>query len=344
MNRRVFNSLVVWFASQGARVMGQDPTDIAHEATTKAATGPATGPLDLLPTLGGMQFWQDELVYHGWRIQRNVLTGHYRLLDERDWKIVSGSFDRCRDKLDEIKRQRSLPPLKSRVVLLVHGLFRSRGSMDNLGKYLAAQGEFEAMTVGYPSTRAGVGQHAKGLASVIEHLNGVEEIDFVAHSLGNLVIRHYLADNTDPQTGRQGDPRIKRIVMLGPPNNGAQLAETFGQNTIFELVVGTSGQELSRGWSELEKKLATPACEFGVIAGGRGDEKGYNPLVQGDDDGVVSVDSARLAGASDFLVLPILHTFMMEQRSVQDATLCFLEHGYFTAADKRQPIPRGSVQ
>jgi pimeloyl-ACP methyl ester carboxylesterase len=177
---------------------------------------------------------------------------------------------------------------------------------------------------------------------VIANLDGVDEINFVAHSLGNLVIRHYLADHTDPQTGRQGDPRIKRIVMLGPPNNGAQLAETLGQNTLFELIVGASGQELARGWAELEKKLATPACEFGVIAGGRGDDKGYNPLVKGDDDCVVSVDSARLPGATDFLVLPVWHTFIMEQRSVQEATLSFLEHGYFVAADKRQPIARAA--
>ena len=32
------------------------------------------------PTLGGKQFWYDELVYGDWRIQRNVLTKHYRLL------------------------------------------------------------------------------------------------------------------------------------------------------------------------------------------------------------------------------------------------------------------------
>ncbi|MGQ9575532.1 MAG: hypothetical protein ACUVUC_09450 [Thermoguttaceae bacterium] len=33
-----------------------------------------------MPTLGGKQFWADELLFHQWRIQRNVLTGHCRLL------------------------------------------------------------------------------------------------------------------------------------------------------------------------------------------------------------------------------------------------------------------------
>jgi hypothetical protein len=34
--------------------------------------------------MGGRQFWSDRLVFGGWRIQENVLTGHSRLLDARD--------------------------------------------------------------------------------------------------------------------------------------------------------------------------------------------------------------------------------------------------------------------
>ncbi len=337
MDRRAFNVALAWFLARAGRTWSMEPAD--NPATTR--TSPPAGLFNLqLPTLGGMQLWQDELLFHDWRIQRNALTGYCRLLDDRDWRLAWGSFEACQAKLDDLRRERSLPPMSGRVVLLVHGLGRTRSSMTNLGKYLAAQTDCEALAMDYPSTRASIGQHARGLASVIEHFDGVEEINLVAHSLGNLVIRHYLADQTDPHTGQQGDRRIKRIVMLAPPNNGAQLAEILGQNTLFELIVGASGQELARGWSELEKKLATPACEFGVIAGGRGDSKGFNPLVKGDDDLIVSVDSARLPGAADFLVLPVMHTFMMDQASVRQATLNFLEHGYFLTADKRQPIPR----
>ena len=35
-------------------------------------------------TLGGKQFWTDYLVQHAWRIQRNEVTNHYRLLSGRD--------------------------------------------------------------------------------------------------------------------------------------------------------------------------------------------------------------------------------------------------------------------
>ena len=47
-----------------------------------------------MPTLGGKQFWADELFFHQWRIQRNVFTGHCRLLDEHDLRHASGTLRR----------------------------------------------------------------------------------------------------------------------------------------------------------------------------------------------------------------------------------------------------------
>ncbi|HZZ72470.1 MAG TPA: lipase [Pirellulales bacterium] len=291
-----------------------------------------------LPTLGGKQFWTDHLLFHGWRIQKNALTSECRLLDDRDWTHASGTFAECQDKLEATKRDLKLPPMKGRVVLLLHGLFRSRSSMESLGNYLDNHAHVDSLAMSYASTQAEVGAQAQALASILAHLDGVEEINFVAHSLGNLVIRHYLHDATDPQTGRQGDPRIKRFVMLGPPNHGAEIAKFLAENKAYELVTGGAGQQLGKAWSDFEKKLATPHCEFGIIAGGRGQSKGYNPLLPSDNDLVVTVESTRLIGARDFLLLPVAHSFLMFDARARAATLSFLEHGYFVADAKRQPI------
>src|SRR3989304_9434008 len=70
-----------------------------------------------LPTLGGKQFWADELFFHKWRIQRNVFTGHYRLLDENNRRHAWGTFDQCREILEKIKHQRHLPPMKGKAVI-----------------------------------------------------------------------------------------------------------------------------------------------------------------------------------------------------------------------------------
>ena len=291
------------------------------------------------PTFGGKQFWSDETVFREWRIQRNSITGHYRLLDEtnkrRDW----GTFEQCREKLERLKQELDLPPLRGKVVIVLHGLFRSRASMAGLCDYLSEQGEFTALNVSYASTRSDMDTHAAGLARVIENLGPeVVEINFVAHSLGNLVIRRYLACCYQGTDGFRADPRIHRIVMLAPPNRGARLAEYFKGSKLVKWVWGDSATELANQSDELQKRLAIPRCQFAIIAGGKSDPDGRNRLIPGDDDFVVTVEETKLAGARDFVVIPTLHSFIMNDTTSREYTLRFLEHGHFVSESLRRPI------
>jgi hypothetical protein len=139
---------------------------------------------------------------------------------------------------------------------------------------------------------------------------------------------------TDPEIGKKPDPRIKRIVMLGPPNNGSQIAVTFKDNPLLDLVWGQSTKELAADWKNVSRRLAVPQCEFGIVAG----NGGANPLLTGNDDLVVSVAETRLAGARDFCLVPVVHTALMTDSRVKELTLRFLEHGYFVSEEARQPI------
>src|SRR5262245_34292115 len=163
-----------------------------------------------LPTLGGEQFWSDELVYEGWRIQQNVLTQHYRLLDPRDVRRAWGTAEQCRAAFAEFKRHENLPPLSGRAVVTLHGLIRSRDLMDWLGNFLTDEAKYHVVNVSYASTRRSLDDHALSLSRVIAGLEGIEEIDFVCHSLGNLVVRRYLGEANLPEPRWQVDPRIKR--------------------------------------------------------------------------------------------------------------------------------------
>lgn len=290
-----------------------------------------------LPTLGGRQLWADELVFRQWRIQRNTVTGHFRLLDEANVRRAWGSLNECRDKLEHVKSKRGLPPLAGSVVLALHGLFRSRSAMDRIRQYLDDTDDFTAMTVGYPSMRATVDEHARQLAHVVGHLDTVDQIHFVAHSLGNLVIRRWMHDLETGQATLPPGVRLGRFVMLGPPNHRPELAGHLGPWDAAGDLAGASARQLWHGWDALAPTLAVPKCEFGVLAGGTG-RQGSNPLLVGDDDSVVTVASTRLAGARDFRVLNVRHTFMMNDATVQKMTLSFLRHGYFESAATRQPI------
>jgi hypothetical protein len=192
--------------------------------------------------------------------------------------------------------------------------------------------------MGYPTTRGSVDSHARSLDSVVRSLEGMSEINFVAHSLGNLVVRHWLENfKTEQRTLPKGQ-EFGRMVMLAPPNNQPELATKLIRGTVANYVAGPAAQELAKGWDGLESKLATPKFDFGILAGGKGDDEGYNPLIPGDDDGVVTVTSTRLAGARDFRVLPVLHTFFMDDKRAQELTLKFLKEGHFESDEKRQPI------
>jgi pimeloyl-ACP methyl ester carboxylesterase len=265
-----------------------------------------------------------------------VVLSQYRLLDGDNRQHAFGSFDACRAALEAIKRDRALRPMQGTVVLALHGLGRSRLSMASMAEYLEEQGGFTVLRVGYASTREGIDAHAASLCSVIRNLDGVEQIHFVAHSMGNIVIRRAIQ-----MSSAQEQQRLGRFVMIGPPNQGAALATMLSDNAVVQALVGEPCEELGRLWPWIERDLAVPRCPFGIIAGGRGNEDGYNPLLPGDDDAVVTVESTRLAGAADFVLLSVLHSFMPSERPVQEHTLRFLQTGRFTpATEAAGPVSR----
>jgi pimeloyl-ACP methyl ester carboxylesterase len=291
-----------------------------------------------LPTLGGKQFWTDCLFFHQWRIQRNARSGEFRLLDADDFQHASGGYVECRAKLEEIKRTQHLAPMKGKVVIVLHGLFRSRSSMSKLCKYLEAKGGYTVLNMSYASTQRDVAAHARALDQIVSQLGGVEEINFVGHSLGNIVVRRYLHDQAHRADGRPPEKRIRRFVMLAPPNHGSVVAAALADSPVVSAVTGEAGRELGHQWAKLEAHLGTPPCQFGIIAGGLGNEHGLNPFIPGDDDGTVSVVSTRLGGAADFVLVPALHSFIMNDSKAIEYTLRFLQKGYFIAPDKRHEI------
>ena len=292
---------------------------------------PATNqmPQPGLPTLGGMQFWGDLKFLAGFKIQQNVLTGQHRLLDAGNRRYSSGTLNDCETLLAQICKSRDLTPDTGHAVIYLHGIGRSSRSLAPIFKAMPSHG-YVHVPMEYPSTRVTLEQSSEYLHSVIESLTAVSKISFVVHSMGGLVVRRYLKDHLDP--------RLHRMVMLGTPNNGAELADLLKQNFFFRKIYGPAGQELVSDPTGTIKSLPTPSFEFGIIAGGRGDDQGFNKLLPGDDDGTVTVASARLVGAADLLRIPKIHAFLMSDATAIAAVQYFLEHGRFFADRDPEPI------
>ena len=273
--------------------------------------------------------WTDHVIHGDWRIQKNEVLGHFRLLNHRERTMHAGSLNACYFELDSRRRRGEIEPMPTHVVILLHGLAGTRGIMEGMSEYLHDRGGFTVLSFGYASTKGTIQELTVALDSVVRNLQGVQEVSFVGHSMGNILVRHLLY-----RYQVYGDPppiAFRRMVMISPPNHGADIADTIGQSRIIQGVLGDVVDQFApeREWPALERQLLTPWFEFGILAGGRGNENGYLPRVPGDDDGLISLQTHILNGARDFRQIGGLHQWMPRYRQTQESTLRFLHNGHF---------------
>ncbi len=274
-------------------------------------------------TTGGTQLWTDHMHRNGYRIQQNALTGHWRLLDPDNVRQGWGTEKHCEALLDKV-----CPPVESdtprHVVVLLHGLMRTRGSMKSLETKLIDSSCDEVVRFSYASTRASIADHAQALRDVLEGMPANTQFSFVGHSMGNIVVRHLLGDlQKDDPAGLLG--RCRSMVMLGPPNQGAAIARRLATTGLFGLVTGKGALELGPQWEDLQTRLAIPPFPFVIVAGDLSHNPIQNPLVDGSSDLIVSVDEAKLDGAERLEIVPVLHSFLMNDVKVQELTLEFIK-------------------
>lgn len=327
-------------AAKGEPTGGSDKSADAADAegpNAEGANAAADQPASVMgiKTLGGRQFWGDVQFFRGWRIQKNVLTGHYRLLDPEDRRYSWGKRQDCERQLQKFRQELELPPMSGDAVLLLHGIGRSSHSFSGMAKALRQDGLL-VVPFDYPSTRLTIQDSAEYLHQVIQSLEGVQRIHVVAHSMGGLLLRAYVM--------KYQEPRFGRAVMLGVPNRGAEIADVLKNNPLFKAILGPAGQQLVTSEDCVVQTLPVPEFPFGVIAGGRSQPKGFNPLLPGDNDLTVTVASTRLPGAADFRIVPVMHSFLMNDKTVIRFTRNFLQHGCFDPAETPDPITAEAVK
>lgn len=216
-------------------------------------------------------------------------------------------------------------PIRGGVVLL-HGFASLPPIMAPMADRLSRAG-FRTWAPFYPSWRLGLRQIVDRLAEPLAAFEaglGGAPLHFVGHSMGGLVARALIERRRPAVPGR--------LVMLGTPNGGSEIADRLNDGQrLSRLVLGEAAPVLvTHHRDALLADLGRIDYPTGIIAGDR-------PLMPGPlahwlprpHDGKVSVAATHVEGEADHLVLPLGHAALPWHPTARDETLHFLLHGRF---------------
>ena len=184
-----------------------------------------------------------------------------------------------------VPEERSDPAPDGEVVVLLHGLLRSSRSMGRLERRLNREG-YRTCNLDYPSRQYAIGELAEdyvlpGIEKCLGSTSG--PVHFVTHSMGGVVVRYLAAKDLLPPVGR--------VVMLGPPNHGSEVVDKVGDTWLFDWINGPAGRELGTDSTSVPMSVGDPDFELGVIAGTQSLNPVNSVIIEGTDDGKVSIES-----------------------------------------------------
>jgi pimeloyl-ACP methyl ester carboxylesterase len=203
----------------------------------------------------------------------------------------------------------------------LHGIARTSRSLRKLERALQDEG-FATLNLDYASRRKPLETLA---ADIHPRIAGFEKsfggpIHFVAHSMGGLVARLYIASYRPA--------RLARVVLLGTPNGGSEIADLLRGLSPYRAFYGPAGQQLS---TNLAPALAPlPDYPVGIIAGCRSlDPFASTFILPRPNDGRVSVESSKLEGMADHVIVGASHTRLPSHPVAIGQIVAFLRSGHF---------------
>lgn len=220
-------------------------------------------------------------------------------------------------------------PARADCVVLLHGLSRSEYSLLLLEEMLEFHG-YRVVNESYPSESGpieGLIAHVGASVARCQAQGGeAEPVHFVTHSLGGILARAWLRDTRPARMGR--------VVMLAPPNHGTEIVDTLAEDArlagLLDFLTGPAAFQLGTDPESVPNSLGPVDFELGVIAGNRFLSPLGPMLIDGPNDGTVSVESTRVEGMADHIVLPATHSLIMNNPLAIAQVLEFLDRGAFT--------------
>lgn len=213
-------------------------------------------------------------------------------------------------------------PAHGEQVVLLHGIARSASHMEDLEKFLEDKG-YTVYNLDYPSTEYSLEKlTAIVAADIAGKIKADKPVHFIGYSMGGIVTRAVLNKFRPDNLGR--------VVQLASPNKGSEVADFLKNNWLYEKVYGPAGKQLVTDGAGIDELLGKVDYELGVVAGTFSIDPISSSLIPGNDDGKVSVESTKVEGMKDHVLVYSSHTFFPQNEEVQRHALEFIRNGVFS--------------
>lgn len=205
---------------------------------------------------------------------------------------------------------------KAMKIIILHGLYMHGLVMQPLSLRLKKLG-YQTQTLTYNTVNI---DEEKVFQSIDKALSTTTGNVLVGHSLGGLMIKHYLASR------RPALQQISHVVAIGSPLKGASIV-----TKIQELGLGAMlGNSPKHGLNMHEDIWDFPQ-KLGSIAGTI--PLGARPFLLMDtqtmSDGTVTVEETKISGMTDQVLTKNSHTSMIYSRYIPDQIDHFIQHSHF---------------
>ena len=127
-------------------------------------------------------------------------------------------------------------------VVFIHGIWMRSSVFWRLSKSLQ-QHDVDVHLFNYPSMRNSFETNAQALHDYVNSISS-KRIDFVAHSLGGLLLLHAFSLGMDDRVGK--------VVLMGTPLQGSAVARVVAQLPLLKMLLGGNSNVLQQGlknWS-----------------------------------------------------------------------------------------------
>ncbi|MFK7854024.1 MAG: esterase/lipase family protein [Granulosicoccus sp.] len=202
------------------------------------------------------------------------------------------------------------------MTILVHGLWMHGIMMSVLGRFLEQRG-FKTHSVTYDFLNQTPAANARVLWREIQAL-GARRINLVGHSLGGIVILHFLQQFPQAPVGS--------VVLIGSPVKGSYVAGRLHRYKLFRGFLGRSVEQgLLGGVPDYEG-----TWPLGIITGSGGISVSSLFLPANErSDGVVREQETIIDKATERIIVKKSHSAMVFSRQCASLTANFLRYGRF---------------